>query len=116
MLQRLWYLLREPKDKQYTEEKKKKKRKKKHTHTQTKQNKNDGDVWNKTVQKLSKFYARVQEIHQPDRQKQHSNLGQSNTLPIMCIFPRQRCRFVYFELVGIQQSIRYLPHTDKLIC
>ena len=30
-----------------------------------------------TVQKLLNFYARAQEIHRPDRQKQHSDVGQS---------------------------------------
>ena len=51
------------------------------------------------------FYARVKEIHQPNQQKQHSNLGQSNTLPIMCILLFQRSRFMYFGLVGSQNQL-----------
>ena len=32
--------------------------------------------------------------------KQHSHLGQSNSFPVMCIFPLLRGRFVYFGLAG----------------
>ena len=52
----------------------------------------------KTVQNLLKFYACVQEIHRSDRQK--NNLGQSNSLPIICILPLQRGRFVHSGLKG----------------
>ena len=96
MLQRLRCLLREPKDKQY-------KAKRRRSLTET-------------VQRLLKFYARLQETHRPDRQKQHSNLGQSNrkqhsnlgqsnSLPIMCILPLQRGLIMYFGLVGSQNQL-----------
>ena len=49
---------------------------------------------------LLKFNARVQEIHQPDQQKQHSNLGQSYSLPIMCILQFQCNWFLSFGLVA----------------
>ena len=44
--------------------------------------------------------TRVRELHWPDRRKQHSNVGQSNSLPIMCILPLQRSRVMCFGLVG----------------
>ena len=84
MLQRLWCLLREL-------------------------NKQNKEVRRRslaeTVQKPLKFYLRVQEIHQPDRQKQHSNLGQSNSLSIMCILPFQRGQFVHFGLVESRNQL-----------
>ena len=57
-----------------------------------------------------KFYAHVQEIHQPNLQKQHSYLGQSNSLPTMCIFPLQRDQFMYFELMRSHNQL-YTFHT-----
>ena len=44
-------------------------------------------------------------IHQPDRHKQHSYLGQSNNSPIMCISPLQRGLFMLFELVGSHNQL-----------
>ena len=52
-----------------------------------------------TVHQLLKLSEYVQEIHQPGRQKQHNNLGQSNSLPIVNTLPHQYGRFVYFGLV-----------------
>ena len=85
MLQRFWCLLREPKDRQY-------KAKRQRSLTQT-------------YQRLLKFNASVQEIHQPNQQKQHSNPGQSNSLPIMCILPLQHGRFMCFGLVGSHNQL-----------
>ena len=58
---------------------------------------------------LLKFNANVQIIHRPDRLKQHSDLGQSNSSPIMCILPLQRSRFICFGLVG--PTINCVPST-----
>ena len=45
-----------------------------------------------------------------NRQKQHNNLGQSNSLPVMCILPLQHGRFMYFWLVGFHNQM-YTFHT-----
>ena len=58
-----------------------------------------------TVQKLLKICARVQEIHRLDQQKQHSDLGQSKGLWIMCILPLQHGRFMYFGLMGSHNQL-----------
>ena len=42
---------------------------------------NDGEVWRKPFRNWSSVHVFK---NQPDRQKQHSKLGQSNSLPIMC--------------------------------
>ena len=58
-----------------------------------------------TIQKLLKFYAHVQRIHQPNWQNQHSNLRQLNSLPIKCSLPLQRGWFMYFGLVGSHNQL-----------
>ena len=40
-----------------------------------------------------------------NRQKQHNNRGQSNSLPIMCILPLQHGRFMYFGLMGFHNQL-----------
>ena len=79
MLQQLWCLLCEPKDKQYKE-------------TTEKFEVNHSDAF-----KVLCICSRT--IHQPDWQKQRSYLGQLNSLLIMCILPLQCGQFMYFELV-----------------
>ena len=69
---------------------------------------NDGEVWRKSFKNL-KFYGRVKEIYWPDWQKQPDNLGQSNSLLMMCILPLQHGQFVYFELVGPCITINCVP-------
>ena len=89
MLQWFGCLLREPREKQYKEKQRR------------------SLTW--TIRKLLKFCAHVQEIHQPDWQKQHGNLGLSNSLPIICILPLQCGWFTYFGLVG--STISCVPST-----
>ena len=66
-------------------------------------NRNDGNVWRKPLKSFSGFEAeemhRVHKIRRPDRQKQQSNLDQSNSLPKMYMLPLQRDQFVHFEFV-----------------
>ena len=69
-------------------------------------------TWSETMEKFDanhsetfKVLCSVQEIHWPDRQIQHSNLGQSNNLPIMCILSLQCGRFIYFGLVGSHSQL-----------
>ena len=64
-----------------------------------------------TVLMLLKVYARVQEIHQPDRQKQYSNLGQSNSLYLVT----SALSIYIFCIGGIPQSVVYLSHSDKSV-
>ena len=54
-------------------------------------------------------------MHWPGQENQHSNLGQSNSLLIMCILPLQPGQFVYFWVDDIPPLIVYLPRTDKYI-
>ena len=46
--------------------------------------------------------------------KNNSNRGQSNSLPIMCILPLQRGRFVYFGLMGSHNQLCTF-HSDNLL-
>ena len=59
---------------------------------------------------LLMFYVRVREIHQPDWQKQHSYLGQSNSLPIISFLPLQHGWLMYFGLMGFHNQL-YTFHT-----
>ena len=73
----------------------------------SKMKKNDGEVRRTPFRSFLKFYARFQEleIHQPDRQKQHRNLGQPNSLPRTYSLSRQYGRFGYFGLVGSHDEL-----------
>ena len=93
MLRRLWCLPWEPKDKQY-------KAKGWRSLTQT-------------VQRLLKFYARVQEIHRSNQQTQHSNLGQLNSLPIMCILPLQHGYLCILD--WLDPTINCVPRINLLV-
>ena len=73
MLQRLRCLLREPNGEQNRE-------------------RSDEEVWRKPFRSFLNFYARVQALHLPDRQKHHSNPGPSTSLPTTRILPLQRGR------------------------
>ena len=67
-----------------------------------------------TVQNLLKFYARVQEIHRPDRQKrQLSRSVEQHTDNVhLATSARSIC---VFWIGGILQLIVYLPHVDIYI-
>ena len=56
---------------------------------------------------LLKSYARVQGRHRLDRQKQHSNLSQSESSPITCILPLQHGRFMWFWLAESRCTYRF---------
>ena len=67
----------------------------------------------KTVQKIFKFYAHVQEIHRPDRQKQQSRSVQQLTNNVhLASSARLICAF---WIEGVQQLILYLSHADTFI-
>ena len=67
-------------------------------------------IWSETTEKFDvnrskafKTQCMCSRIHRLDWQKQHSNL--SNSLPIMCILPLQRGRFMYFGFVGSHNEL-----------
>ena len=72
-------------------------------------------IWTETTEKsdvnsqkpevLKVLCAFSRNMHQPNQQKQHSYLGQSNSSPIMRILPLQCRPFMKFELVGSHNQL-----------
>ena len=65
------------------------------------------------AEEVGKFWASVQEIHRPDRQKQYNSLGHSNSLPIKCA----SCHFCAVNLCILDwcdPTIKvYFQHAEK---